>query len=86
MDLVETLKQCPEPLPDWLRQRSPGFDRKGFFSSRTVYYPGFGNDGHPVSVCARAPRQRTRSSMSITGRVAGDRPRTRPRNSRPRGS
>lgn len=54
MDLVETLKRCPEPLPDWLRQPSPGFDRKDFFSSRTVYYPGFGNDGHPVSVCARA--------------------------------
>ena len=54
MDLVETLKRCPEPLPDWLRQPSPGFERKDFFSARTVYYPGFGNDGHPVSVCARA--------------------------------
>ena len=54
MDLVNTLKQCPEPLPDWLGQPSPGFDRKDFFSSRTVYYPGFGNDGHPVSICARA--------------------------------
>ena len=54
MDLANTLKQCPEPLPDWLREPSPGFDRKDFFSSRTVYYPGFGNDGHPVSLCARA--------------------------------
>ena len=54
MDLVETLKQCPEPLPDWLRQPSLRFEREIFFGSRTVYYPGSGNDGQPVSICARA--------------------------------
>ena len=54
MDLVTMLKKNPEQLPHWLRQPSSGFDRKSFFDGRTVYYPGFGNDGHPVSVCARA--------------------------------
>ena len=54
MDLVTMLRENPELLPDWLRQPSPGFDRESFFAGRTVYYPGFGNDGHPVSVCARA--------------------------------
>ena len=54
MDLVTMLKKNPEQLPHWLRQPSSGFDRKSFFDGRTVYYLGFGNDGHPVSVCARA--------------------------------
>ena len=54
MDVVTMLQQDPEPLPAWLRQPSPGFDRKSFFGSRTVFYPGSGIDGHPVSVCARA--------------------------------
>ncbi len=52
--IVETLQQYSEPIPDWLRQTSPRFDRKSFFGSRTVYYPGYGNDGYPVKVCARA--------------------------------
>lgn len=47
MDIVTMLQQCPEPLPDWLRQPSTGFDRETFFGGRTVHYPGFGNDGHP---------------------------------------
>ena len=54
MDLVTMLKKCPEPLPEWLQKPAPRFDRASFFGSRTVYYPGFGNDGHPVSICARA--------------------------------
>ena len=54
MDLVTVLLQDPEPLPEWLRQPSPGFDRTSFFESRTVYYPGSGNDGQPVKLCARA--------------------------------
>ena len=54
MSLVATLQQCPEPLPQWLRQPpSPAFDRASFFSSRTVFYPGSGDDGQPVKVCAR---------------------------------
>ena len=54
MDLVTMLKQDPERLPDWLQRPPIGFHRASFFGGRTVYYPGFGNDGHPVSVCARA--------------------------------
>ena len=30
----------------------PRFDRKTFFVSRTVYYPGSGEDGQPVKLCA----------------------------------
>lgn len=54
MSLVATLQQCPEPLPQWLRQPSPEFDRASLFGSRTVFYPGSGDDGQPVKVCARA--------------------------------
>ena len=54
MDLVTMLKKNPEQLPHWLRQPSSGFDRESFFDGRTVYYPGFGNDGCPVSICSRA--------------------------------
>ena len=54
MPIVETLRQYREPLPDWLRQPSPRFDRENFFRSRTVYYPGYGTDAHPVKVSAEA--------------------------------
>ena len=54
MSLVGTLHQCPEPCPDWLHQLRPTFDRSAFFSSRTVYYPGSGDDGQPVKLCAQA--------------------------------
>ena len=54
MSLVTTLQQSPESLPQWLQQPSRAFDRASFFGSRTVFYPGSGDDGHPVSVCARA--------------------------------
>ena len=53
-DLVAVLQQFPEPFPDWLQQPSLRFDRARFFNSRTVYYPGSGNDGQPLSVCAQA--------------------------------
>ena len=54
MTVVEYLKQNPEPLPEWLRQSSPKFDRESFFNTRTVYYPGAGNDGEPVRICAQS--------------------------------
>ena len=54
MDLITVLKQGPEPIPEWLREPSPEFDRATFFAARTVYYPGSGSDGQPVKLCARA--------------------------------
>lgn len=58
MQLVSAFRHDPEPLPEalprWLEGPSPKFDRSEFFRSRTVYYPGAGDDGHPVSLCARA--------------------------------
>ena len=51
--IVEVLRRDPEPLPDWLARRTPPhFDREAFFGSRTVYYPGSGDDGQPVKLCA----------------------------------
>ena len=43
-----------EPMPVWLSSFTPGsaFDRSAFFSSRLVFYPGSGNDGHAVQVFA----------------------------------
>ena len=54
MDLITMLQRNPEPLPEWLREPAPAFDRTSFFGSRTVYYPGAGSDGQPVKLCARA--------------------------------
>lgn len=41
----------PEEMPRWLSEYKDGdpFPRN-FFQSRVVYYPGSGNDGHPVRV------------------------------------
>lgn len=51
--IVEILCRNSEPFPEWLAGNSPPmFDRETFFSSRTVYYPGFGDDGQPVKLCA----------------------------------
>ena len=51
--IVDILSRDPEPLPEWLDSDSiPTFDREKFFASRTVYYPGSGNDGQPVKFCA----------------------------------
>ena len=50
--IVDFLRRDPEPLPEWLASDSPPrFDRKNFFRSRTVYYPGSGGDGQPVELC-----------------------------------
>ena len=54
-EMVITLGQNPEPLPAWLQHQSrPKFDRKNFFGSRTVYYPGARYDVDPVRLCAEA--------------------------------
>ena len=51
--IVDILQLEPETQPDWLyAHKSPRFDRNVFFRSRTVYYPGSGNDGQPVMLCA----------------------------------
>lgn len=51
--IVEILRRDPEPLPEWLATPSPPrFGREAFFASRTVYYPGSGDDGQPVKLCA----------------------------------
>lgn len=54
MCLVDLLRENPEPLPQWLEQPRQAFDRASFFGSRTVFYPGSGDDGQPVKVCAQA--------------------------------
>ena len=54
MTIVEYLNQHTEPLPEWLNQSEPKFDREKFFNSRTVYYPGSDNDGEPVRICAQS--------------------------------
>ena len=51
--IVDILSEKPERLPEWLAGDSPPtFDRGTFFASRTVYYPGSGNDGQSVKFCA----------------------------------
>ena len=54
MTIVEYLNQNTEPLPQWLQQSKPRFNRESFFNSRTVYYPGSDNDGEPVRICAQS--------------------------------
>jgi hypothetical protein len=54
--ITKVLGQFAEALPKWLetyRQGDP-FDRKEFFSSRIVYYPGAGGDGHAVKLFNQA--------------------------------
>ena len=51
--IVDILGRDPEPLPEWLDgDKPPHFDRETFFASRTVFYPGSGDDGQPVKLCA----------------------------------
>ncbi len=51
--IVDIMRCDPEPLPERLAgNHPPRFDRETFFSARTVYYPGSGNDGQPVKLCA----------------------------------
>ena len=53
--IVDILGRNPEPLPEWLAgDNPPRFDRNEFFAARTVYYPGSGDDGQPVKLCALA--------------------------------
>ncbi len=53
-EMISTLSQHPERLPEWLEQSQPQFDREIFFGSRTVYYPGPHRDFDPVKLCAKA--------------------------------
>lgn len=50
------LLQDREPLPHWLAEYRCGqaFSRRDFFSSRVVFYPGSGFDGHAVKAFASA--------------------------------
>lgn len=50
--LRDHLAPYSSPMPDWLRSYQPGapFCRADFFSSRVVFYPGSGGDGHPVEL------------------------------------
>jgi hypothetical protein len=52
MTAYEHLQIMKEPVPPWLKNFKEGdaFDYKQFFSSRIVYYPGSGTDGHPVKL------------------------------------
>ncbi|MDZ7584247.1 MAG: hypothetical protein U0938_05380 [Thiobacillus sp.] len=53
MTLYEYLgNELREDIPGWLDNFRSGdrFPREQFFSSRVVYYPGSGNDGHPVKL------------------------------------
>lgn len=53
LDLLGTVA---EPLPAWLASCEPGepFPRDEFFRSRVVYYPGSGDDGHPLRLFGRS--------------------------------
>lgn len=51
--IIEHLSRNREPYPDWLRAGPRTFGRSDFFGSRTIYYPGSGDDGQPVKLCAR---------------------------------
>ncbi|MBI3147470.1 MAG: hypothetical protein HYZ17_03035 [Betaproteobacteria bacterium] len=52
----EYLREKREAMPDWLAQFTNGnaFPRQAFLSSRIVYYPGSGTDGHPVKLFGSA--------------------------------
>lgn len=53
--LIDVLEE--EQMPTWLAAGPPfNFNRNDFFGSRTLYYPGCGLDGHPISLCNRSSR------------------------------
>ncbi|MBF6569138.1 MAG: hypothetical protein IVW54_09705 [Candidatus Binataceae bacterium] len=56
MTIVNALRRDREPLPEWLDgyTEGDGFNPRAFFSSRIVYYPGSGDDGHAVKLFASA--------------------------------
>ena len=47
MTISDYLRQFAEPVPKWLVVEN--FTLRNFFESRTVIYPGAGNDGHAVA-------------------------------------
>lgn len=53
---LEVLAQDWTPVPNWLRDFQPNspFPAREFFSSRVVYYPGCGDDGHPLRVWGKS--------------------------------
>ncbi len=53
---LDLLRREAESIPKWLAtyQQDAPFPREAFFSSRIVYYPGFGDDGHPLRLFGRA--------------------------------
>jgi hypothetical protein len=55
-ELSQYLEQFSEDVPVWLDRFQPGdaLDRVRFLSSRVVYYPGSGKDGHPVKLFGSA--------------------------------
>ena len=52
--IVDVLQREPKDTqPEWLYAHArPRFNRNEFFRSRTIYYPGSGDDGQPVKLCA----------------------------------
>ncbi len=55
INLVDILRVEPEQMPEWLSDGPPfSFNREHFFSNRTLYYPGSGTDGQPVSLGSRS--------------------------------
>lgn len=56
MDLEEYLQQFAEPTPEWLShylsigQQGSANLLSALLKSRTVYYPGFGDDGDPIDL------------------------------------
>ena len=49
---TEVLRSLAVGVPGWLATFEPGgpFPRDEFFTSRVVYYPGSGTDGHPLKI------------------------------------
>ena len=52
MELHKYLSQHREECPSWLVNfnEKDGFNHQAFFSSRVVYYPGYGSDGQAVKL------------------------------------
>lgn len=52
MNHRDYLARFQEPMPAWLANHKPTnhIKAKDFLNSRIVYYPGSGNDGHPVKL------------------------------------
>lgn len=50
--MIDYLRRYEEPMPDWLATGRVTLEN--FFESRTVFYPGAGNDGQAISVFNRS--------------------------------